>query len=382
MISHLKVKNYRSLADIAVDFEALTVLVGLNGSGKSNLVDVLRFVSEALMHGLDSAIINRHGMGALRRWSRKGRPYDVEIELKVSGNGDLVASYQLTLGSESRGGYRVKSERCEVYDRSSPFAKPIAQFLTIDGNWLMPPMDVAPALQPTALGLPLLTGLEPFRQVYDLLTNMSFYNIVPNDLAEPQKPVNAYPLMERGDNLASLLRDLRRSHATVSKELEDALNSVTGDVLGYQVAQVGGYLVTKLRHAGASKDQQPLFELSQESDGTLRMLGILSALYQMPPRGLIVLEEPELTIHPGAMGLLWEEIVTATRQRQTQVILTTHSPDLLDMCEADQIRVVEKINGMTHVGPVAEEQKQIIQQKLFAPGQLLQAQGLRRAGAA
>ena len=74
MISHLKVKNYRSLADIAVDFEALTVLVGLNGSGKSNLVDVLRFVSEALMHGLGSAIINRHGMGALRRWSRKGRP--------------------------------------------------------------------------------------------------------------------------------------------------------------------------------------------------------------------------------------------------------------------------------------------------------------------
>ena len=61
-----------------------------------------------------------------------------------------------------------------------------------------------------------------------------------------------------------------------------------------------------------------------------------------------------------------------------QVVLTTHSPDLLDMCEADQSRVVEKINGITHVGPVAEDQKQIIQQKLFAPGQLLQAQGLIR----
>ena len=110
------------------------------------------------------------------------------------------------------------------------------------------------------------------------------------------------------------------------------------------------------------------------------MLGILSALYQTPPRGLIALEEPELTIHPGAMSLLWEEILEATRRRdgQMQVVLTTHSPDLLDMCEADQIRVVEKINGITHVGPVAEDQKQIIQQKLFAPGQLLQAQGLIR----
>lgn len=64
MIGQLKVKNYRSLADVTVSFDVLTVLVGLNGSGKSNLVDVLRFVSEALTHGLDSAVIKRHGMSA------------------------------------------------------------------------------------------------------------------------------------------------------------------------------------------------------------------------------------------------------------------------------------------------------------------------------
>ena len=90
MIGQLKVKNYRSLADVTVSFDVLTVLVGLNGSGKSNLVDVLRFVSEALTHGLDSAVIKRHGMSALRRWSGKGRPYDVEIGLSVSGNGTLA----------------------------------------------------------------------------------------------------------------------------------------------------------------------------------------------------------------------------------------------------------------------------------------------------
>jgi hypothetical protein len=332
---------------------------------------------------LDSAVIKRHGMSALRRWSGKGRPYDVEIGLSISGNGILAADYQFTLGGELRGEYRVKSERCEVYDPSGPFSKPLSKFETLNGEWSASPMEVAPSLQPTALALPLLTGLEPFRLVYDLLTSMSFYNIVPNDLTEPQKPANAYPLTERGDNLASLLRDLRRGHTTVARELENALSSVMGDILGYQVAQVGGYLVTKLRHTGAGKDQQPLFELSQESDGTLRLLGILSALYQTPPRGLIALEEPELTIHPGVMSLLWEEIQAAAqrRDRQMQVVLTTHSPDLLDMCEADQIRVVEKISGITHVGPVAEEQRQIIQQKLFAPGQLLQAQSLRRAGA-
>ncbi|MFZ1237833.1 MAG: AAA family ATPase, partial [Anaerolineae bacterium] len=163
MIGQLKVKNYRSLADVTVSFDVLTVLVGLNGSGKSNLVDVLRFVSEALTHGLDSAVIKRHGMSALRRWSGKGRPYDVEIGLSVSGNGTLAADYQFTLGSELRGGYRVKSERCEVRDLSGQSSKLISKFETLNGEWGASPLETAPALQQTALALPLLTGLEPFR---------------------------------------------------------------------------------------------------------------------------------------------------------------------------------------------------------------------------
>ncbi len=99
MIKTLAVKNYRSLADVEVEFEPLTVLVGPNGSGKSNLVYVLRFVSEAMEHGLDAAVIKRHGMSALRRWSAKGRPFDVEIFLVMELGAELW-SYGFTLGSE------------------------------------------------------------------------------------------------------------------------------------------------------------------------------------------------------------------------------------------------------------------------------------------
>ncbi|MCB0113196.1 MAG: ATP-binding protein [Caldilineaceae bacterium] len=78
------------------------------------------------------------------------------------------------------------------------------------------------------------------------------------------------------------------------------------DVVDYQVSQVGSYLVTSLTHE-VSEDRA-LFDLAKESDGTLRMLGILSALYQDPPLNLVALEEPEMTIHPGALRLLWEQI--------------------------------------------------------------------------
>lgn len=376
MITRLWVKNYRSLADVTVDLEPLTVLVGPNGSGKSNLVDVLRFVSDALQLGLDAAIIKRHGMSALRRWSAKGRPYDVEIGLTFQ-EGLNTGEYSFVLGSERRGEYRVKAEKCDVRTGVSEGA-PLAQsYETRNGQWVEGGSANPSEIPPTALLLPLFTG-HGFRWLYARLTNMSFYNILPSQLTEPQYSANPYPLNERGENLATVLRELKRGQDGDPTPLERALSDVLGDVRSYQVSPVGGYLVTKLRHESAEGERAPLFELSQESDGTLRILGILSALYQNPPRTLIGLEEPELTIHPGAMSSLWEEIEKATAR--SQILITTHSPDLMDMCQAEQLRVVEKIDGVTHVGPVEDPQQEIIRKRLFAPGQLLRAQGLQRAG--
>ena len=109
MITKLWVKNYRSLANLELSFEPITILVGQNGSGKSNIVDTLRFIHDALRYGLDSAIVNRQGMSAVRRWSAKGRPYDVEVGVTIKTD-DFWGTYQFVLGSERRGEYRVKRE--------------------------------------------------------------------------------------------------------------------------------------------------------------------------------------------------------------------------------------------------------------------------------
>ena len=209
--------------------------------------------------------------------------------------------------------------------------------------------------------LPLLAALEPYKPIYDQLIGMGFYNILPSQLKEPQKFANPYPLDENGGNFATVLRALKQDSPGVAVELERAIQTVTGDIEGYDVRPVGSYLTARLRHIATNENIAPWFELWQESDGTLRMLGILAALHQHPPRTLIALEEPELAIHPGALALLWEEIVLASLH--TQIVITTHSPDLLDMCSAQQLRVVEKVNGVSFIGPVADEQTRIIQKR-------------------
>lgn len=368
MITRLQVKNYRSLVDVCLELDALTVLVGANGAGKSNLVDVLCFVSDGLRFGLDNAIANRLGINALRSWYAAPAA-DVEIDLEIK-MATYSAHYAFVLADTGNGEFHLKAESCTIC-----VGEEENEFKTQNGKWIKRPANIGvPALQSSALLLPLVGGIAPYKQLYDFLTGMSFYNIFPDQLKAHQKLINPHPLEENGQNLASLLHALKRKHS--AQKLISAFQYVIGHINDYQIISSGRRQMIQLKH-GANGSAGPWFELAQESDGTLRMLAILTALHQQPPRTLIALEEPELNVHPRIMAKLWDEIVAASQH--TQLLLTTHSPDLLDLCQAEQLRVVENSKGITLVGPLEEAQTEIIQANLFAPGQLLQAQGLYRA---
>ncbi len=368
MITEVRLKNYRSFEETTVTLEPLTVLVGRNGAGKSNFVKSLKLMKDTMTYGLDVAMLRQGGLAAFRRWQKLGQsPFDVGIGLHIKTS-ELEAEYEFVLGS---GENLVKSEMCTVQQEgfSDRF-----EIRAVDGRreWQKSPRNISAPPMSKSLMLPLLGGSPGFEAVYKILSGMSFYTILPNLLQDPQKPLDDYPLDEEGRNLASVLRKFDTNQR---QELNEALFRIIGDIERYMVQKSGNRLAVHLYHRAAG--DEPDFELSQESDGTLRVLAILTALFQQPPRPLIVLEEPEMTIHPGAMGVLWEEIRSASQR--SQIIVTTHSPDLLDMCNVNQIRVLEKENGVTRVGSVAAEQKAIVQSKLFAPGELLRAQGLARA---
>lgn len=377
MITRVHVKNYRGIGDVSVDLGALTTLVGCNGAGKSSFVDVLRFVRDAVTIGLDDAILQRQGIATLRRWAPT-RPYDVEITLHIA-TVRFSGYYGFTIASGQEGNYQVKHEICEVGPERSRVA-----FERRAEGWIIPPRRLAQAadkllpsrarLDPTLLVLPTLGFFSPmFNMLRSAFRTMSFYTIFPNTLREPQKPSPQKRLLDHGENLATAIRALRKTDWL--GDLITALDKIVGGIKDVRVQQVGGFLVTELKHT-IKGGHTPWFNLSQESDGTLRMLGLLVALFQSTRGGFVAIEEPELTLHPGALGVLSDVLHEAAGRGQ--LLLTTQSPDLISRFGAEELRIVEKVEGITEIGPIDDAQRDTINDQLFSAGDLLRIEGLRR----
>jgi predicted ATPase len=208
-----------------------------------------------------------------------------------------------------------------------------------------------------------------------VIQNSRFYNVPPDSLRQPQRLLTPSPFDESGENLSAVLRSLRNSGDWRYNNVIGALSRIVKGVSDYSVRDSGSFLVTYLNYSSSgSKIRQS--DLGLESDGTLRVLSILAALYQEPPPTLLCIEEPESHVHPGVLAVLADLFKEAAER--APVLLTTHSPDLLDHFPVDALRVVEKIEGATQVGSVSERQRAIVRDQLFLPGELLRTEGLHR----
>ena len=378
MITRVQVKNFRNLADIDVQLGPMTVLVGRNGTGKSTFLDVLRFVRDALRLSLDTAINQRGGFYAISCWSPNGEISDIDISLELK-EGETSARYSFAFGAGQPGMFHVKHESLEMV-HGSP--REVIGFETKDGVWITPPSSLLQTDKRTAaairiassvLMLPLVNNFASFNHtVLKNITATNFYAVFPNTLRLPQRLTSEPTLLEDGQNLAATLRSIIKQ-GTFHADLVAALGRVVEGVRDIRVQEVGGYLVTELEHE-AQNGNTSWFPLAQESDGTLRVLGLLAALYQGTSHSLIAIEEPELSIHPGALAMLSEVIVEAATR--SQVIITTQSPDLISRFSVDQLRIVERIGIETCIGPIEEGQREAINTQLFSAGDLLRIEGL------
>lgn len=366
MIQRLTVSNYRSLGeDVSVDFGRLTVLVGPNGSGKSNVVDALRFVSDAMSTGLSGAFVKRGGVG--RRIST-GHPWQTSIQLDLRLEGGLEASYFFRLSGDRPDDYTVDLEEARIQGGNETFTYRVAR-----GKWLSGPPDVNPVLNEKNLALPILGGDVRFQPLAEALQQIAIYTIFPETLRAPQKHSQLRPMDSHGSNWASILKD--QPLETWKPELVSALHKLTGDIEDIKVAQAGSYLFVEFLHRWPEKEMRWPLDASQESDGTLRVAGIITALLQEPPVPVIGIEEPELTVHPGAIPLLFDFLNQASRR--SQILVTTHSPELLDLIDVDDVRVVLRGPEGTSVARVSAEQREAVRNRLLSLGDILRTEGLQ-----
>ncbi len=353
-----------------MDLGNLTILVGKNGAGKSNIIDLFRFLSDIMKIGLEGAIGNRNGIKNLRRWSN-GKPFNISINVAIAEENGFSATYGFKIGGHKKYEFVVLEESAHIIDPE----KGDVDYLIIDQKWILAPERINPAITPITLALPLISGDERFGKLELALRNSSIYNIFPDTLKVPQSYDAQKPMDGHGRNWLSILKD--QDSKVGRDDLVIALKKLTGDIDDVDIVQLSSFLLGRFRHGnGGTSQKAKWFDASQESDGTLRMAGMITALLQSPALPLIGIEEPELTIHPGAIPIIYEYLLQAARQ--SQVIVTTHSPELLDEIEdIEQIRLITKRGEFTTIDTIAEDQREAVKLGLFSLGEIQRTEGLR-----
>jgi predicted ATPase len=361
-------RNYKSIAACDVSLSALTYLVGPNGSGKSNFLDALHLVRDALTGSLGNAINERGGLNEVRRRSA-GHPTHFGIRLEFTLRTGQTGWYAFEVGALTNGAFEVRKEECVLTGvGKGPFFKLERGKLTQSSE------TTFPVVTSDRLALVSASGLEVFRPVYEGLTAMGFYNLNPKLIRELQKPQDGRLLKPAGENVASVISHLERSSPESMQLIQDYLHAVVPMVHGVERVSVGPMESLSFRQDMAGVKHPWHFLAQNMSDGTLRALGVLVALFQKNvdyAPSVIGIEEPETALHPAAAAALREALKRAAEQ--TQVIVTSHSPDLLNdmQLSPDALLAVGSSGGATHIAPLDEASRESMREHLFSAGELL-----------
>lgn len=367
-LKRVVLRNYKSIGYCDVRLQPLTYLVGVNGSGKSNFLDALRLVRDALNGSLDNALSERGGLAEVRRRS-SGHPTHFGVRLDLLLADGRAAHYAFSIGALRDRGYEVQTEECVISGRGrGPF------FHIERGEWRSSSEASLPSTTPDRLALVAASGLTVFRPVFDALASMGFYNPNPKAMRELQKPQEGRLLKQGGENIASVIGHLERFGNGQLARVQEYLQTVVPMVHGVERKGVGPMETIEFRQDMAGAKHPWRFLAQNMSDGTLRALGVLVALFQANrdyAPTLVGIEEPEAALHPAASSALREALVLASTQ--TQVLVTSHSPDLLDdrRLAADSVLAVVSEGGDTRIAPLDEASRSVMREQLFSAGELL-----------
>jgi len=200
------------------------------------------------------------------------------------------------------------------------------------------------------------------------------YRLNPDAMRQPQLVTETSRLHESGINIASAIRTLDSTG-----ELDAVLKPMQRVVPGLRrigTVEAGRHLL--LNFTQSQGDGVADFSASEISEGALRALGVFVAAKQMLKRELTIVEEPEANVHAGAARLIFDVLKEASSRGS--VLVTSHSPELLDAAQDESIFVCDYQSGVTRVGPLANAQRDLVRQGLFSLAELIRTEPLRIEG--
>lgn len=339
IISYVSLHNWKNFQNCSVALTERCFLVGANATGKSNFLDALRFLRDIVKKGggLQTAVESRGGITKIRCLAARSRT-DVGIEVTLREGADTPDKWRYTLNFKHTGGgfrdnevtvqrecvWLLSENRC-LLDRTESSEN-----------------ETEDTLKYTHLEQAVAS--QQFLELKNALADIEYLNIVPQMVRESSLTSEAKKEDYYGRNFLSEL---------------GKLNEVTRNSYLRKVNEVLKCAVPQLDNLSFVKDDKGFCHLEakyvhwraqgckqtevQFSDGTLRLIGLLFSI--LAGRGIALLEEPEINLHPGVVAQLPEFIARMQRYKQRQVIVTTHSYDILANEGIDEAEVVLLLNS-------------------------------------
>jgi len=420
LIRRLRLRNFRSIFNSDITFEPLTVLIGANATGKSNVIKALAFVSDVARNRLEPAVLARGGYRELLPRAlgatTQGAKLEIELEAHLArpdkypeDSLPIAVHHAITLGSSTIHPFRVVAEKLRFADvlrvaaalrpvpEGSPSTRsdvPLADVvfarnsignveLKLPGRlgsksaallqgWLG--FGYAESTSPDQLKdilKSLVSGPKPKRPGYSPIDRPRSTHASPKSFWDPGQALSFVPEiveyiseignMQRYDLLLNELRSEQQSGFTSIAYDGRYMPSATAYVKSKNpqrwtvVMETLRDIAPHIRDVGvhrlrSAKDfvgfleeatAQPV-ESWEASDGTLRALAILISLERHPADSTILIEEPELGLHPWAVRRLMAHVQQAIKERNIQVIMTTHSTQVLESASPEQVLVASR----------------------------------------
>jgi hypothetical protein len=314
-VTELQLSNWRNFVHVNVGLQGRVFLIGPNASGKSNLLDAVRFLHDlvALGGGFQEAITKRGGVSKLRCLAARRYP-DVEIGVAVGSESEFPDwEYKVSFSQDNRQRPILKREivkhlGCEILNRPDADDK----------------KDPARLHQTHIEQVNVNIG---FRELAQFLQTIRYLHLVPQLVRETDRYIGRGQDPFGSDFLEQVARTPDRTRGARLRKIGEALKIAVPQLQEFQYFRdtVGApHLRGRYEHwrpKGAWQTEE------QFSDGTLRLLGLLWAV--LDEAGPLLLEEPELSLHPDVVRFLPQMFARMQRRTGRQVLVSSHSADLL-----------------------------------------------------
>lgn len=347
MITKVSIKGFKTLKDFSVPLTRVSVLVGPNNCGKSNVLRALKLLGAAVRdpHGLPQAIIRAGGPAEVLARSGDGH-LEIEVEAKFGGT-----TIRYKIGSAG------KDRKRGIEELSSEGEFKVEALLERQGPTIVATRNGAVALSASAPGNVLHEfGSRPdcplpIRQLREYLEGLVVADFSMDRLRARSLPVPGIELQSSGENLAAVLDRLHGEEPSIRKRIEKEVSAVVPAITGIVTPTVdaeGNKVV------GISEGDQ-VFKADAVSDGILLFIALSTVSQMSGGQALVCLEEPDKGIHPRRIKEIMEQVNRVAAQG-SQFILTTHSPVLLNEFRdyPESVLILDRPDEWTRVQQLSE----------------------------